>query len=74
MGTFIRSLPPLDTLEVEESPATRQSPEASRISSGTRITGVPPLEYSTSTDPLLPTAHCLQDKILEIASELLPLR
>ncbi len=70
-GTLTRHLQPFDVFEVVTSLAARQSPEPCRISSGTRITGEPPFVYSTSTDPLLPTAHCLQDKILEIASKLL---
>jgi hypothetical protein len=68
IGTFPPRLPPLDRLDAAAC-VGRQSPEPSRISSGTRTTGLPPFVYTTSKDPLLPTANCVQDKILEIASE-----
>lgn len=42
-----------------------QRPELSSLVSGTRMTGTPPLEYSTSMLPLLPTAYCLQVRMLK---------
>ena len=40
-------------------------PEFCKTLFGTRTTGRPPLLYSTSTDPLLPTANCVQVKTLK---------
>ena len=69
MGIFMRRMPPLELLVSACPWLAPQNPEPFRTLSGTRITGVPPFVYSTSTVPLLPTAHCLQEKILEMASE-----
>lgn len=51
--------------ETTEAWTCPQSPELSSLVSGTRITGTPPLEYSTSMLPLLPTAYCLQVRMLK---------
>lgn len=40
-------------------------PEPARTSEGTRMTGTPPLVYSTSMYPLAPTAHWTQVRMLE---------
>lgn len=66
MGIFTPRLSPFSKLLALAFPAIEppQIPEPSRTSSGTRITDEPPFVYCTSTVPLLPTAHCSQDKML----------